>query len=261
MAACLLVKAHVKGYAKKDGTYVRPHDRSGESAAPARPAPNTALTVHHPRNGDNGEAVAIHTPSHPSAPSTWHNPDAVATFTPDGDVPASLNGVHIAAWRDHPRTVDGWEYVDGINHGIHEPAFTLPPGKKAAAGVVIEEADGRVWLIHPTNQFGGYEASMPKGTVDPGLSLQATAIKEAFEETGLKVEITGFLGDFDRTTSKARIYRAKRVGGDPTRCGWESQAVSLCPKGLLYEHLNMWADHGIAEAIGAGPAPSKAKPE
>lgn len=249
----VLLKAHVKGYSKKDGTYVKPHERKGEPAGPA-------AIHHHPRVGDKGEPVVIHHPTHASAPSTWHNPDAVATFVPDGDVPLGLNGVPFRAWRDHPRTTEGWDYVDGINEDLEEPPFDLPAGKKAASGVVIEEPDGRLWLIAPTNQFGGYHASFPKGTAEPGLSLQGGALKEAFEETGLQVEITGFLGDFERTTSKARLYTARRVGGTPTACGWESQAVHLVPKSKLYGLLNMWSDHAVAEAIGAGPAPKQPKP-
>ena len=97
----------------------------------------------------------------------------------------SLNGIP-AAWRDHPRTTEGWDYSDGINDDLDEPPFDLPAGMKAASGVVIEEADGRVWLIAPTNQFGGYNASLPKGTAEDELSLQGNALKEAFEETGLK---------------------------------------------------------------------------
>lgn len=261
----LLVKARVKGYSKRDGTYVKPHQRDDRPAAAKqaggtqvrKPTETDEILHHHPRMGENGEPVVVKNPSHASAPSTWHNPKAVATFVPDGDVPTSLNGVPLRAWKDHPRTDEGWEYADGINHDLWEPAFILPPGKKAAAGVVVEEPDGRCWIISPTNQFGNYHSTFPKGTADPGMSLQATALKECFEEAGLKVEITGFIADIERTTSMARFYRAKRVSGDPTKCGWESQSVSLIPKELLYQHLNMHTDHGLAELIGAGPAPEK----
>lgn len=246
-----LIKAHIKGYSRKDGTYVKPHERD-TGAGPSEHVPQA-----HPRPDDAGKEVMIKRPSKPSSPSTWHNPDAVATFVPGGDVPLAINGVPIRSWKDHPRTVEGWDYLDGIMDDLVEPAFHLPPGKKAAAGVVIEEPDGRVWLVAPTNEFGGYQATLPKGTAEPELSLQGNALKEAFEETGLKVQITGFIGDFERTTSKARIYRAKRVGGSPVDAGWESQAVHLVPKGMLYDHLNMWTDHGVAEIIGAGPAPKK----
>ncbi len=249
-----LAKAYIKGYSRKDGTYVKPHSR--DTGPGGHPVP----AVHyHPQLGEDGSPVVVKNPSAASAPSTWHNPDAVATFVPGGDAPLSINGVHLRRWKDRPNTVEGWDYVDGINDDLDEPPFDLPKGKKAAAGVVIEEPDGRVWIIHPTNQFGGYSASFPKGTCEPELSMQASALKEAWEETGLKVEIIGFLGDFERTTSKARIYRARRVGGLPTAMGWETQAVSLVPKGMLYDHLNVWSDHGIAESIGAGPSPQATK--
>lgn len=243
----VMAKAHVHGYSKKDGTYVRPHERGPEGRSQK---PHL-----HPKADDNGKSVLVKWPHHASAPSTWHNPNAVATFLPDGDAPTSINGLPLRRWRDHPTTPDGWDYVDGVNDDLVEPAFTLKPGKKAAAGVVIEEPDGRVWLTAPTNGFGGYDATWPKGTAEDGLSLQANAIKEAFEETGLQIRITGFIGDFERSTSKARMYRAVRVGGTPVEAGWETQAVHLVPKGHLYEHLNSHIDHPVAELVGAGPKP------
>jgi 8-oxo-dGTP pyrophosphatase MutT (NUDIX family) len=241
-----MIKAHVKGHVRADGVYVRPYERGDVSLPGAK---------HHPRKGDTGKPVLVQLPHHASAQSTWTSPDAVATFLPDGDTPLSLNKVALRSWKDHPTTAEGWDYVDGVMDDLVEPRFHVPPGKKASSGVIIEERDGRVWLTAPTNGFGGYDATFPKGGAEPELSLQANAIKEAYEETGLRVRIVGFLGDFDRTTSVARMYRAVRVGGTPADMGWEAQAVHLVPKGSLYEHLNGPADHPIAELIGAGPAP------
>ena len=246
----VLLKAHVKGHVR-GSSYVRPYDRGGLEVS--HPEPH-----HHPDLDDHGKPVLIKRPTHPSAPSTWSNPDAVATFVPGGDVPRGLNGVPFRRWRDTPDTVEGWDYIDGVNDDLDEPPFVPRPGKSVGAGVVIEEQDGRVWVTHPTNQFGGYHATWPKGTADAELSLQANAIREAWEETGLKIEVTGFIGDFERSTSVARMYRARRVGGTPIAMGWESQAVSLVPRSMLYEHLNgAAADWPIAEAVGAGPAPKK----
>lgn len=246
-----LIKSQVKGYNRANGSYVAPHRRKGDKGSKA-----SGGTV-HPATNDSGDKVYIKTPTTPTGRDTWQDPNTVATFIPSGDVPMAINGIPLRSWKDHPKTSEGWDYEDGINHSLHEPAFVLPPGKSAGAGVIIEEPDGRVWLIHPTNQFGGYQSSYPKGTIEPELSMQGNALKEAFEESGLKVEITGFIGDFERTTSMARMYKARRVSGSPTDAGWESQAVSLVPKAELYEHLNMWPDHAIAERIGAGPAPKK----
>mgnify|MGYP003582811150 CR=1 FL=1 len=244
----LVLKAHVPGHMRA-GHYVRPYERKEGRA----PAPH-----HHPKPGEDGKPVLVKQPHLASAPSTWHNPEATATFVPGGDVPREINGVPLRRWRDHPTTAEGWDYVEGVADDLVEPPLPKTAGEKhIGAGVVIEEPDGRVWLTHPTNAFGGYEATWPKGTAEDGLSLQANAIKEAFEETGLKVKIVGFIGDFERTTSVARMYRAVRVGGTPIDSGWESQAVSLAPRSHLYEQLNGWADWPIAEKIGAGPQPKK----
>src|SRR3546814_18781734 len=72
--------------------------------------------------------------------------------------------------------------------------------------------------------------------------------------------ITGFVGDFTRTTSVARLYRAVRVGGTPASMGWESQAVHLVPKDQLYRFLNRETDHGPVPANGAGEPPPPPNP-
>jgi 8-oxo-dGTP pyrophosphatase MutT (NUDIX family) len=212
----------------------------------------------HPKKNEHGEPVSIHYPHKETEAAAWTDPKRVATFIPGGAVPDELNGIPFAPWEDHPQDADDWDDVKGQMPRLEEPDMEPGEGKhpKApAAGVIIEEADGRVWIIHPTNRFAGYKASFPKGHQDEGINLQASAIKEAYEESGLQVQITGFLMDVERTTTLARYYTAKRVGGSPIDMGWESQAVSLVPKSELYKHLNMTTDHGIAEAIGAGPAP------
>lgn len=53
---------------------------------------------------------------------------------------------------------------------------------------------------------------------------------EAFEESGLQVELAGFLCDSVRSTSVTRYCTAKRVGGHPGDMSWETQAVHLVPR-------------------------------
>lgn len=205
----------------------------------------------HPALGEHGEKIYISRPTKASPSSTWSDPQAVATFPVGGVAPPSLNGVPIAEWVDYPKDDAGWEQVAGINHELNEPPILVPEKKSAGAGLIIEEPDGRVWVVHPTNQFAGHDATFPKGGRDPGSSLQATALRECFEEAGLQARITGIVGDFERTTSMVRYYRAVRTGGDPTKCGWETQAVSLVPKDKLFDELNASVDHPVALAAGA----------
>lgn len=261
----LFLKSHVKGHMRA-GKWVKDYDNTvskkpisyfGKQTSMYAPPKPKAF---HPKLNDDGKQVGLIYPHEPSAMTTWEDPDAVATFVPGGKAPASLNGVELSPWEDVPQTLFDWANVEGQD--VHdEPEMDEEGFHKIGAGVVVVEPDGRVWLIHPSNKYGGYKASFPKGTVEDGLPLQASAIKEAYEESGLKVELTGFLMDVDRTTSRARYYTARRVGGTPTDAGWESQAVSLVPKDKLYSLLNMAPDHGIAETLGAGPAPELPKPK
>ncbi len=211
----------------------------------------------HPKADDAGNPVTVHFPTTPSPRATWVDRKAVATFAPGSSVPKALNGVPLTPWTP-PTTKAGWNAVAGQMPGKEPP---LPQKfdyqgnpKRPGAGVVIQEPDGRVWVVEPTNHFGGYEHTFPKGGAEPGIKrLQANAIKEAWEESGLKVEITGILGDYEGDTSVARYYTAKRVGGTPADAGWETQGVKLVPPMQLGKHLNRMRDKQIAIDLLSGP--------
>lgn len=202
----------------------------------------------HPQVNDKGQPVTINYPTKPSDPATWKDRNAVATFAPGSAAPSSLNGVAMKPWSP---PAEGWGKVGGTNEKLDAlfPFDPPPAGKSTGAGVLVVEPDGRIWLTKPTNEFGGYKQTYPKGTTESGLTMQQNAIKEAYEETGLKVEITGVLGDYDRTTSRARMYLARRVGGTPKDMGWESQAVRLAPLKAAKTLLNMPHDKAILEDL------------
>lgn len=196
-----------------------------------------------PQLGGKPDTFMVKDPTMASDVDTNDNPEDVATYTSDFDPGEGLNGVPFEPWKA-PTTDEGWAKVEG-QKDVGEPDFPDTGKKRPASGVIIEEPDGRVWLIEPTNHFGGYEHTFPKGGLERGMSAQANAIKETYEEAGLKVEITGYVGDFERTTSVARYYTAKRVGGSPADHGTESQSVKLVPKADLAEYANHSADAPI----------------
>ena len=206
------------------------------------------MTTFHPHLNNKGQQVLLAQPDTSTALSTWLNRDMVATVVPQGDVPDVLNGTAFTTWRDVPTTDEGWNNVSG-QFAHDEPPFHVPDGKRAAAGVVIEEADGRIWLVSPSNAFGGYRTTFPKGGVDVGINLQACAIREALEEAGLKVRITGYLADSNRSRSYTRYYSAVRTGGTPSDMGWESQSVHLVPRSALHALLTHPNDLPLLHAI------------
>ncbi len=187
----------------------------------------------HPQPDEHGRRVRLHAPSCEANLHALADPQAAVTFVPGSECAGMLDGVPLV-----PCTRDLVDAACRRAAAIAEPPFVLPAGKQAAAGAVVREADGRIWLVAPSNGFGGYAVTFPKGRVEPGLPLQATAIREVWEEAGLLVEPVAWLGDFPRTQTFTRFYIARRIGGHPAHMGWESQAVHLVTpeqaRGLLH---------------------------
>jgi ADP-ribose pyrophosphatase YjhB (NUDIX family) len=196
----------------------------------------------HPQRQPNGTLVKIQHPTLPTPPATWDDWQAVATFVPKGPVPERLNDLPVTAVPPEDATRLAMLELD-------EPPFTPPPGLAPAAGAVVVEPQGRVWVVHPTNAFGGYQATFPKGRIETGVSLHATAMREVLEEAGLQVAPFAFLADSQRSTTFTRYYLAKRLGGSPAAMGWESQAVSLVPLQQLKAFLNRAVDQALVAAL------------
>lgn len=206
----------------------------------------------HPRRDDDGQRVLIERPSAPTPLEAWATPSASACVVPGGPMPAALNGVAFLSWRG-VQTDAEWEALAAI-HQIEEPALGTLDSYKNAAGVVLREPDGRIWLVAPSNAYGGYLATFPKGTMG-GKSAQATALAEAFEESGLRVRLVRHLVDIKRSQSYTRYYVAERIGGSPSDMGWESQAVMLVPPAELMKFLNSPYDRAVLEKLGTDPEP------
>jgi len=78
--------------------------------------------------------------------------------------------------------------------------------KEAFGGVLIDD-QGRVLLVYPTGNFGGYAWTFPKGRADKGETPEAAALREVLEETGYEPEIIAPIpGSFAGTTSTTRYW-------------------------------------------------------
>ena len=202
----------------------------------------------HPHKNEMGDDVVIERPTLPSSVDDFNHRDRTAVVTPlSKNVPKSLNGV---AFNKFDATNHDWSTDSGINKSLHEPEInTGHSTKRIASGIIMKEPDGRYWIHEPTNHFAYTEHSFPKGKLDGDLSNQANAIKETFEETGLKAKILKHIGDVERTTSIARYYLGERTGGNPAHMGWESQSVKLVPKEKLKDYLNLKLDHDLVDKL------------
>lgn len=202
----------------------------------------------HAKPDYQGKSVHLHAPHVCTPLATWLDPAALATAVPGCQMPASLNGLPLLPWTDAPRTSSGWDFLVGE---FEEPAFVPTAGSKTASGAVVLEPDGRLWMVSPSNGFGNYVNTFPKGTFLQGevATLRANAAKEVYEETGLKVRLTAFLCDSQRSTSTTRYYLGERLAGTPAEMGWESQAVHLVPPHLLPAMAAHANDQAILQAL------------
>ncbi len=225
------------------------------------PMLKVAASILHPRRDDRGREVRILRPSTASPVLQWRDPAAIAVVVPDGTMVEGLHGVPFEPWSVPAGAVGAGVYggeadsaLNGALNGVgdfEEPPFSATAGLAPAAGVVVVEPDDRVWAVAPTNGFGGYSLTFPKGRLEAGLDLRTSAIKEAHEETGLRVVVTGFLIDLPRSTTFTRYYLARRIGGTPAAMGWESQAVWLVPRTRLRQVITHANDRPLLDALDA----------
>jgi ADP-ribose pyrophosphatase YjhB (NUDIX family) len=215
------------------------------------------LKHHHPHKNEKGQLVELLQPSQATELATWDHPEQRASVTPNGPMPAMVGGLAIDSWRSVPTSVAGWEQLAQRSVFDEEP-LKYVSGKSSASGAVVVEADGRVWVVSPSNGFGGYTNTFPKGKLETkaGLGLRANALKEVFEESGLAVELTGFLCDSVRSTSVTRYYLAHRVGGNPAEMCWESQAVHLVPMAQLAQFVAHPKDQLVVQTLRSLPRTS-----
>ena len=205
---------------------------------------------YHPQRNDKDQLVELHHPSNSTGLAEWGDPEQSATAIPGSAMPGAIGDIDIHSWTEAPVGSADWERL-AERATFDEPAFKVKPGMNPASGAVVVEPDGRVWVVSPSNQYAGYTNTFPKGTIYPHqkISMRANALKEVYEESGLRVELCGFLADSDRSLTTTRYYLARRVGGNPADMGWESQAVHLVPKSRLAEYLTHKNDQPLLDAL------------
>ncbi|MBS0396136.1 MAG: NUDIX hydrolase [Proteobacteria bacterium] len=129
------------------------------------------------------------------------------------------------------------------------PRPATPP---VAADVVIELLDrpGRP-IVLIERRFPPPGWALPGGFVEVGETVEAAAVREAREETGLEVRLTGLLGVY---SDPARDPRGHTVGivyvgearGEP-RAGDDAGAVAVidpaAPPPLAFDHARILADY------------------
>lgn len=113
--------------------------------------------------------------------------------------------------------------------------------------LLIERRDLRVW-------------SLPGGTIEPGESVAACAVREAREETGLDVELTRLVGVYSLPHwpgegNHVVLFTARAVGGMLMEgADGEALAARYYAPDELPETTAWWHRQRVADAVAGGAA-------
>lgn len=105
------------------------------------------------------------------------------------------------------------------------------PKKKwvSAGGIVFPSLDDmeHVYIIKPSNNYGPW--AFPKGRVDEGETMKQAAIREVWEETGIKAKVlpgNAYVGKGEGSFSITHFFLMVKIGGHPQRTD-ETERVEL----------------------------------
>ena len=104
------------------------------------------------------------------------------------------------------------------------------PRELSAGGIALRRMRGRWWFaaIVPGGRPG--VLALPKGIIDPGESAAETAVREVWEETGLRCRDLGRLGDvrYVYTRGGERIFKVVSF----FLLRWRSGRIGELPAGM-----------------------------
>lgn len=100
-----------------------------------------------------------------------------------------------------------------LEMSVRRPAERPAVPRADAYGGVLINGTGQVLLREPANHYDGYVWTFAKGRPDPGETPEQTALREVFEETGLRANIiTVIPGVFAGSTTSTVFFLMEPVG-------------------------------------------------
>jgi len=128
--------------------------------------------------------------------------------------------------------------------------------------IIIEVEAGGIVLIRRKNPPPGW--ALPGGFVDYGESLEQAAVREAREETGLKVELIGQFRAYSdpkrdpRQHTITNVFLARAAGrpnGGDDAAQAEVFSLNRLPSPLAFDHTRILADYARFKAGKEGFVP------
>ena len=110
---------------------------------------------------------------------------------------------------------------------------------KVAVGTIIRNGGGEIALVRRSIEPGYGKWVFPGGYVDRGEELHAAAVREALEESNLRIRIDGLIGlySYPGQTTVIIVYAATAVGGALRADDESLEAAWFGPEDLPWPEL------------------------
>jgi len=137
---------------------------------------------------------------------------------------------------------------------------TMPLSPPVPTVDILIEVGGRIVLIRRKYPPPGW--AIPGGFIDAGEKAQDAAVREAFEETGLRVTLTALLGVYSDPSRDTRrhtistVYIGKAEGtpeGRDDAADARLFAEGDLPSPLAFDHATILADYFRFKKTGERP--------
>jgi 8-oxo-dGTP diphosphatase len=130
-------------------------------------------------------------------------------------------------------------------------------GKWTSAGGVVRDRAGRVAVVRERGRPGW---ALPKGRLDPGEALDAAALREVREETGIRARIGGYVGVYEGKRSFVHYFAMEVVHVEGRPDGDEIEEVRFVEPGRAADLLRSRRDRAaLAAAQGLGVSSRSAR--
>jgi len=119
-----------------------------------------------------------------------------------------------------------------------ECGFVFYLGPKLVVGAIFE-LDGGIVLIQRSIEPGYGRWTFPGGFVERGEVAESAAEREALEEAGVEIEVTGIVGlyTYEDQVPAIAVFSARVTGGEPAPLD-ETMAVECFPRdGLPWSEM------------------------